>query len=71
MFNVFQVFIVLFDMILLIKVVSSLDIWWNLVNTDTGGTCHGVRIKWVNFRENIRAFFLLGQIKLSALYGCL
>lgn len=47
-------------MILLIKVVRSLDIWWNLVNTDTGGTCHSVRIKRVNSRENIRAFFFVG-----------
>ena len=45
-------------MILLIKVVTSSDIRWNLVNTDTGGTCHSVRIKRVNFRENIRAFFI-------------
>ena len=58
-------------MILLIKVVRSLDIWWNLVNTDTGGTCHSVRIKRVNSRENVRAFFSLGQMKLSALFGCL
>ena len=37
---------------------------------DNDGTCHGVRIERVNFRENIRPFFSWGQTKLPAVYGC-
>ena len=37
MFSVFQVFDIRFDVILVIKDVSSLEIQWNLVNTDTDG----------------------------------
>ena len=37
---------------------------------DSDGTCHGVHIERVNFRENIRLFFSWGQTKLSAIYGC-
>ena len=59
MFSVFQVFNILFDVILLIKEVSSLDIQLNLVNTDNDGTYHTVRIKQVNFRENIRVFLFV------------
>ena len=35
------------------------------VNMDTEGTIESVRIKWAEFRENGRAFFSQGQIKLS------
>lgn len=41
------------------------------VNADIDGTRHSVRIKRVNFAENIRAFFLSGQTKLSVIYGCM
>ena len=37
---------------------------------DNDGTCHGVRIERVNFRENIRPFFSWGLTKLFAVYGC-
>ena len=49
----------------------------NSVNTDTEGTMEkgpykrGVRIKPVEFRENIRAFFPQGQSKLSIKMRCL
>ena len=56
-FSVFQVLIILFGVILLIKDVSSLDIQWNLVNANTDSTCHIIRIKQVNFRENMSSFF--------------
>lgn len=57
MFSVLQVFNILFDVILLIKDDSSLDIRWKLDNTDTDRTCYIVFIKWVNFRENRSYFF--------------
>lgn len=57
MFSVLQVFNILFDVILLIKDDSSLDIRWKLDNTDTDRTCYIVFIKWVNFIENMSYFF--------------
>ena len=36
----------------------------NPVNTDTEGAMESVRIKRVEFRENVRAFFPQGQSKL-------
>ena len=36
----------------------------NPVNTDTEEAILGVRIKWVEFRENVKAFFPQGQSKL-------
>lgn len=57
MFSVLQVFNILFDVILLIKDDSSLDIRWKLDNTDTDRTCYIVFINWVNFRENMSYFF--------------
>ena len=42
----------------------------NPVNTDTEEAILGVRIKWVEFRENVRAFFPQGQSKLSVIMRC-
>ena len=42
----------------------------NLVNTDTEGPIESVRIKRVEFRENVKAFFPQGQSKLSATTKC-
>ena len=39
------------------------------VNMDIEGAIESVRIKWVEFRENVRAFFLLGQSKLPVIIG--
>ena len=41
----------------------------NPVNTDTKGTIESVP-KRVQFRENLRAFFLQGQSKLSVIMRC-
>ena len=41
----------------------------NPVNTDTKGTIESVP-KLVQFRENLRAFFLQGQSKLSVIMRC-
>ena len=43
----------------------------NLVNTDTEAAIESVHIKWVEFRENVRAFFSQGQNKLSVIMMCL
>ena len=43
----------------------------NLVNTDTEGPIESVRIKRVEFRENVKAFFPQGQSKLSVIMRCL
>ena len=43
---------------------------WNPVNTDTEGAIESVRIMWVEFRENVRAFFPQGQSKLSVIMRC-
>ena len=50
-------------------------IQWNLVKMDTRGhakvsVLSGVRIKCVNFRENIRAFNSSGQTELSVISRC-
>ena len=42
----------------------------NPVNTDTEEAILGVRIKRVEFRENVRAFFPQGQSKLSVIMRC-
>ena len=42
----------------------------NPVNTDTEEAILGVRIKWVELRENVRAFFAQGQSKLSVIMRC-
>ena len=42
----------------------------NSINTDTEGAIESVRIKWVEFRENVRDFFLQGQSKLSVIMRC-
>ena len=54
------------------------DIQSNLFNKDTEGTIKsvrinelGVRIKRVEFRENVRAFFPKEQSKLSVIMRCL
>ena len=49
---------------------SSSGIQWNLVNKDTTGTCQSVHFKQIIFRENIWDFSVLGQMKLSIIYGC-
>ena len=43
----------------------------NSVIMDTEGVIESVRIKWVEFRENARAFFPQGQSKLSVIMRCL
>ena len=43
----------------------------NLVNTDAEGPIESVRIKRVEFRENVWAFFPQGQSKLSVIMRCL
>ena len=40
------------------------------VNTDTEEAILGVRIKWVEFGENVGAFFPQGQSKLSVITRC-
>ena len=42
----------------------------NPVNTDTEEAMLGVRIKRVEFRENVGAFFPQGQSKLSVITRC-
>ena len=42
----------------------------NPVNTDTEEAILGVRIKRVEFRENVGAFFPQGQSKLSVITRC-
>ena len=42
----------------------------NHVNTGTEGGRENVRIKRVEFREDVRAFFLQGQSKLSVVMRC-
>ena len=42
----------------------------NPVNTDTEEAISGVRIKRVEFRENVGAFFPQGQSKLSVITRC-
>ena len=39
----------------------------NLVDTDTEGDIESVRVNRVEFRENVGAFFLQGQNKLSVI----
>ena len=39
----------------------------NPANTDTEGTIKSVCIKWLEFRENVKAFISKGQIKLSVI----
>ena len=59
MFSVFQVFDIRFDVILVIKDVSSLEIQWNLVNTDTDGHAI-VSILSGLILEKIQELFLVG-----------
>ena len=42
----------------------------NQPNTDTEQATESVRIKRVEFRENVRAFFPQGQSKLSVIMKC-
>ena len=42
----------------------------NPVNTDTEEAILDVCIKWVEFRENVGAFFPQGQSKLSVITRC-
>ena len=39
----------------------------NPANMDTEGTIKSVCIKWLEFRENVKAFISKGQIKLSVI----
>ena len=42
----------------------------NRVKTDIEGAIESVRIKRVEFRKNVRAFFPQGQSKLSVIMRC-
>ena len=42
----------------------------NPVNTDTGGATESVRIKQVEWGENVRAFFPQGQSEPSVIMRC-
>ena len=42
----------------------------NHVNINTEGAIEGVHIKWVEFRENVKAFFPQKQGKLSVIMNC-
>jgi len=42
----------------------------NPINTDTEGAIESVRIKCIEFKENVRAFFPQGRSKLSIIIRC-
>ena len=43
----------------------------NPIYMDTEGSIESVHIKWVEFRENVTAFFPQGQTELSVIMRCL
>ena len=55
----------LFSMSRLNSTVGRRELKLNHVNTDTEGNRESVRIKWVEFRKNARAFFPQGQSNCS------